>query len=189
MKIAEPDVKQCVDGDFGKAVEQSAFYNEIYTSAQPGASVFDLTFESCIFKGIDFSEIKLECVDMVDVVFENCNLSNKKFNKQYLSRVKFSNCRMTGISFIDSTLKDVQFIGCRADYINFTQANLKSVSVAEGNFGSMLFFETKIKNLYLNKVDLYGAEIVNTPLSGVDFSKCRLEGIRIDKIFAGNNNR
>ncbi|MDE6473476.1 MAG: pentapeptide repeat-containing protein [Clostridia bacterium] len=181
MKVSEPNIKNCVDGDFSKAFVDNEFNNQIYkVSSLQGVTISDVTFDSCIFQGINFTDIKLDGVDVIDVVFENCDLSNQKFFRRYLNRVKFVNCRMTGVSFIEAALKDVQIINCKAEYINLAQANIKTMTITKSNFEHMMFCETKIKNLQVDQVDFCHAEIVGTVLRDVDFSTCIFEGIRID---------
>ena len=40
------------------------------------------------------NNIELKNIELIDVIFENCDLSNKNLNNCFLQRVKFINCKI-----------------------------------------------------------------------------------------------
>lgn len=58
-------------------------------------------------ENIDFNNIQLNHIDLIDVTFDKCDLSNQNFDHQYFNRVQFKNCKLTGTTFIETNLKDV----------------------------------------------------------------------------------
>lgn len=181
VKISDPMINQCVDCDLSQSIEANYFYNGIYTfGVSETSTVYDAVFDCCVFRGVDFSNIKLDRVELVDVLFENCDLSNQVFDNKLIKRVRFDNCKMTGVSFVKSSLQDVRFVHCKATYINFAEAGIKLVEATDCNFEKLFLYAAKVKYLFLNNVDLMGAEISDTDLRGTDFSTCRIDGIRAD---------
>ena len=63
--------------------------------------------DSCVF-----NNIKLDNIDLVDVVFWNYGLSNQYFDNKLLSRVMFDNCKLLWIFFVSSSFKDIEFNSC-----------------------------------------------------------------------------
>ena len=64
-------------------------------------------------------KFQLKHLDLIDVTFDKCDLSNQNFDHQYLNRVQFKNCKLTGTSFIETNLKDVLFDHCQGRYSKF----------------------------------------------------------------------
>ncbi|UKI28441.1 MAG: pentapeptide repeat-containing protein [Clostridium sp.] len=56
-----------------------------------------------------FSNVNLEDVSLTDCRFDNCDLSNKCFDKMFITRCEFINSKMVGASFIGAVLKDAKF--------------------------------------------------------------------------------
>ena len=74
----------------------------------------------------DFN-IELNNVDLIDVIFDSCDLSNKGFNERLISRVEFINCKLVGTTFIDSSIRDVLFNKCQAKYNNISDSNIEGI--------------------------------------------------------------
>ena len=86
-----------------------------------------IAFKQVIFKNVIFNEIVFRCIDLVDIRFENCDLSNVDFSEGSLHRVEFINCKIIGINLSEATLRDVVFENCNGQYSFFTYSNCKQV--------------------------------------------------------------
>ncbi len=180
MNIDKPKISICEDYDIEKANEEYEFKNYTFSkNCNDALSIKELTIDSCIFKKIDFSNIDLD-VSLVDVIFDGCDLSNKKFDKKLLCRVEFRNCKMVGTSFIDSSLKSVLFINCSTKYLNFSNTRIEKMLVEDSNFAEASFMESDIKSIKFNKVLLERTEFFKVKLNKVDFSTCDISSTLFD---------
>lgn len=66
----------------------SAFKNEEHTA---------LHLDGCIFRNVFFEDCEFDAIDMIDTIFENCDLSNLHFTKGAIHRCVFRNCRCMGL--------------------------------------------------------------------------------------------
>ncbi len=181
MKISEPNVSHCLESSFEKAVKANSFNNGIFTTGLPDKyTISDAIFDSCIFNGLDFTNILFDNVELIDTVFENCDLSNKIFDNKLIRRVKFVNCKLTGISFVKASLQDIQIKSCKADYVNFAEAGIKNMCVDDSSLEKAYFCSTKIKNVIFNNVNFTGFEVIDSVLADIDFSTCKIDGMRSD---------
>ena len=81
MKIKEPKVLNLIEYNLKDACYENNFYGFIFNeNVRDIIHINDITIDSCVFKNIDFSNIEISKVDLVDVIFENCDLSNKVFD-------------------------------------------------------------------------------------------------------------
>ena len=106
MKINRPKIKYTEDSDIEYCLQNNDF-NNVHISDKEEIIVDNLTMDSCIFDKIIFS--KIENVSLMDVIFNDCDLSNVNFDNEYLTRVIFNNCKLSGTSFINSNLEDIEF--------------------------------------------------------------------------------
>ena len=143
-------------------------------------TICDKTIDSCIFDHIDFDLVKLENVELVDVIFENCNLSNQCFDKKCLYRVVFKNCKMIGSSFVDASLHDIKFDGCLTRYLNFSGAKIAGILIQNSELKEASFLENEIKNMTLDQVKFPQTEFMQTKLKEVDFSSCDITDATFD---------
>lgn len=72
--------KLVYDGVFEDDLEDETISNKFLNGNQKMIKIKNVTFENCFFKNVNFDNIEFDGVDFVDVVFENCDLSNKKFD-------------------------------------------------------------------------------------------------------------
>ena len=82
MKLNRPKTINCSDSNFNEAINDSFSNVIIETEPDERIVISDVTFDSCIFKNIDFFNIELNNVDLIDVIFDSCDLSNKEFNER-----------------------------------------------------------------------------------------------------------
>ena len=55
------------------------------------------TYDSCTFRGLDFSEGYLDGLSFIDCVFHDCNLSHANIGGSQFSGVSFRGCKMVGL--------------------------------------------------------------------------------------------
>ena len=74
-------------------------WKEWNLTASPSAmrSIPPCIWTGCVFRNVFFEDCEFDAIDMIDTVFENCELSNLHFNKGAIHRCVFRNCRCMGI--------------------------------------------------------------------------------------------
>ena len=85
---------------------------------------------------------------------------------------------MTGAAFDHMALRDVRFIGCQLTYASLSMCKLQDAAFEECVLRGAYLNSCTQKELMLSRCDLSAAEVLRTPLTGVDLSTCKLEGIR-----------
>jgi len=68
--------------------------------------------EQCQFENTIFTHNQFFRVEVTDVIFKNCDLSNCQFEKSSWYRVHFINCKLVGTTFDQSFFKDILFEAC-----------------------------------------------------------------------------
>ena len=71
-----------------------------------GQTLARLSVRCAEFRDCRFSGVLWTRCDLVDVAFENCDLSNCDLSDGYLSRVRFTDCRAVGLRLTKSVGKD-----------------------------------------------------------------------------------
>ena len=74
MKLNRPKTINCSASNFNEALNNSFSNVIIETEPDEKIVISDVTFDSCIFKNIDFFNIELNNVDLIDVIFDSCDL-------------------------------------------------------------------------------------------------------------------
>ena len=179
MKIKEPKLKKALFKEMPEGMEFSDTYFEEF----PFDEVKDVTFDGCVFKKIDFSNVNLEDVSLTDCKFDNCDLSNKCFDKMFITRCEFISSKMVGTGFIGAVLKDVKFSLVKGDYINFSGSKLSNVLFEETNLSYGYFSESEMKNVYFDKANLTNVMFYKVSHEELDLSNSTLDGIIIDAPF------
>ena len=66
---------------FADIEDEETVYNCFFEGEQKLTREIDfMSFDGCIFRNIDFTNINIKSIELVDVIFEDCDLSQKKFD-------------------------------------------------------------------------------------------------------------
>ena len=114
-----------------------------------------------------FTGAAVEGIDIVDVVFEACELSGATFERCSLERVVFRGCRMSGFTAPGLHGRDVLLVDCVLD-----QAWLRMCTLER----------TRLERCDLTGTDLYGSTISDSrlercTLDGTDWSQATLRAV------------
>ena len=129
----------------------------------------NVNFENCTFRYID----------LMDVTFEKCDLSNIDFSEGSIFRTEFVNCKMIGSKIEDAHLKDCLFKNILGDYSSFAFSKLNKVSFESSSFASSIFMEVKNKYMNFDDCNFKKSVFTKTYLEDVNLSNCEIDGIEI----------
>lgn len=114
-------------------------------------------------------------IDLIDCVFQDCNLSNASVKNCKISDVEFVNCKLTGVNFSES--KDFAFAAsfenCILDYTIFERKKLNKSVFSNCKIHNADFTQTDLSKCKVHNCDFWDAVFDGTNLSGVDFSNSK----------------
>lgn len=139
-----------------------------------------VTFDKIIFKNVTFTESTLTGVELTDVIFEQCDLSNVDFSDAIIHRTEFKDCKMIGTNLSSGTLRNVLFDSCIADYATFRYANTKQVFIQDSSLCKTDFSFSKSQKIELFRSNIDLAQFSGTELDGIDLSDCEFNGLGVD---------
>lgn len=138
-----------------------------------------LIIEQCQFEKMTFSADNFFRLEVTDVIFKDCDLSNCQFEKSSWYRVQFSNCKLVGTTFDQSLFKEVSFDNCNLNFANLNEMKLASVTFKTCQLTEINCMETSLKVTRFTKCELNNADFTNTPLNKSDLRSCQFEAIRV----------
>ena len=96
-----------------------------------GRDLSGLEVRGCVLEGCSLQGCLLEGTALVDVVFQDCDLSNLCLREGFLERCRFASCKCVGADFSGGVLKDVAFAGGTLRYANLDRTRLTRVLLEE----------------------------------------------------------
>lgn len=176
----EPLIKNLRERCWDEFQEEGFSHALIKGNPPLGFSLSDLTVDSVIFEGVDFSSLPLDKVDFQNVIFRHCSLVNHDFSKRYFGRVRFESCNLLGTKWIEASILDVVFKESNLALANFSSSEMKVVFFDSSRLNEAYFSETLLKDVSFEASDLSGTEFFKTPLSGIDISSDKVEGLHCE---------
>jgi uncharacterized protein YjbI with pentapeptide repeats len=126
------------------------------------------------FQNCSFTHCHFEKAVFVDVVFQNCDLSNSRFRGAFFERCQFLSCKAIGVDMSDTRIKHVAFRQTKLLYTFFDKSKISDVLFDEIDFTESSMIEASFKNFTVRDVKFIRNNFFKTPLCGVDLSRCDL---------------
>lgn len=182
MKIEPPKIPselaiiKIMDVDSNGSFDMGTIQDCVIENLEANKTIFD----QIIFKNVTFTETALTGVELTDVIFEKCDLSNVNFSGAIIHRTEFKECKMIGIDLTDATLRNVLFDHCVADYATFRFTNTKQVIVQDSTLCKADFYHSKLNKIELYRSNIDQAQFSGTELNGIDLSDCEFNGLGVE---------
>lgn len=157
----------------GNEYEDVVFQDGVISSEVLG----QVYFRRVHFKNITFEAVAFEQLELVDCVFDGCNLSNTEMVDAIIHRTAFNDAKLVGTNFSGSTFVGVSLTGCLADYSAFNDANIKRVLIQETSLIAAEMIDVKWEKLGMHQCRLDGLQLFHTRLKGLDVRTCQFEGV------------
>src|SRR5690625_1837181 len=116
-------------------------------------------------------------LELVDVIFEKCNLSNTEMIGAIIHRTAFEQTKLVGTNLSDSTCIGVSFNDCQANYSAFNYATLKRVLFQETSLIASEMMDMTWERLTFERCRLDALTMFHTTLSCLDLHSCTFEQI------------
>ncbi|MFB9974287.1 pentapeptide repeat-containing protein [Allobacillus sp. SKP2-8] len=180
--IESPDLPQQLETTELNTLEDASEIEMVQIDIiAPGIEAEHVRFQESYIKGVHFDAAKLPHSSWVDVIFENCDLSNVKLTNTQMNRVEFRNCKLVGTDFDRADLRDVRMIDCQAPYTLFNLTNMQDVAFSDCLLKSANFIESEFFNVQFGSSTIDDVQFTGTSLKDVDLSNCELRQIHIQK--------
>jgi uncharacterized protein YjbI with pentapeptide repeats len=145
-----------------------------------GEELNKLVLSRVSFKGVRLLNSSFRRADVTDTVFDNCDLSNTRFEEGILHRVHFKDCKLLGLDLSQANLKNVTFENCILNISSFIDAKLKQVLFEKSTLQTANFYDCHLEKATFDRCDLNDIDFTVTNLNGIDISSSFFERIRIE---------
>lgn len=133
--------------------------------------------KNCCFDKITYEDCKEEDSYFLDVVFQNCDLSNMLFYGCLFRRVQFINCKLMGTDFSESVFDNVLLKDCSCRFANFAFMKNKETIYQLCDFTQASIIETNLKKSSFDECTFNQCELHHASLDHIDLSTCDLNNI------------
>jgi fluoroquinolone resistance protein len=146
-------------------------YEQAFSRDEMWGDLRDARFDSCTFRGVDWSGKDLRGARFEDCVFHECDWSNARMLGVGLQDVRFEKCKMVGVDFaVCNTLGwKVQVVDCRLDSANFEGMDVRGMTWKGGRAQGADFTGAQADGVDFDGVDLTDAVFERTRLEGANF--------------------
>lgn len=125
-----------------------------------------------------------EKLQTMEVMWEQCDVSNTKMYESNWWKVKMVNCKLVGTHVNASILENVEFDSVKAEYLQVRYGKLRNVVFKDSDLKMADFSNSDLsgcvlKNCDLQEAEFYGAKLVGTDLRGSNLDKIKLSVVEI----------
>tara|TARA_R110002167_G_scaffold1903_9_gene9418 strand:- start:581 stop:1177 length:597 start_codon:yes stop_codon:yes gene_type:complete len=144
------------------------------------------------FKGLDFSDVKVQTVEFDDCTFEQCNFSGAIFSRCNFVNCEFTNCNLSVVKmeyskFSDVCFRDSKLVGIDwtkvawprllfSSPVKFYKSILNDCSFHGLSLPDLVLEECRAHNVDFRDGDFTNANFTYSDLSGCFFAKTNLTG-------------
>lgn len=172
-KIQSPDLPQDLDVLTIDKVDDRSTYELVEFKDFPNSVYAEhVRFQEMRIKGVVFEDIQLPSSSWIDVVFENCDLTNLNLSMARFTRVEFVHCKLVGVDFDQATFNDVVFYQCQAPYSLFNLAEFQDVRFDQCLLKGANFIDANMTFLDFTNSVIEDVQFTGTSLSNIDLSQC-----------------
>ncbi|MBO9608454.1 MAG: pentapeptide repeat-containing protein [Paenibacillaceae bacterium] len=139
-----------------------------------------VSFEQFMFRQVTFTSCSFTGMELTDVVFDSCDLSNTVLTESFLHRTVFRNCKLIGTDFTGSKFRNVRFRDCVGDYASFRFADFRQAAFERCSLVGADYFHAGLGKTVFSVCRIDQANMAGTKLEGIDLSDCEFAGIKVD---------
>lgn len=151
--------------------------NDQFIDSQEASKV---SFEKVLFRNVTITESSLSGIELTDVIFERCDLSNVNFSDAFVHRTEFRNCKLIGTDFTRGRFQNVLITDCIGDYATFRFANFKQIAFVDSSLIGADYYQSVVSKISFNRCNLDQAMLSGTKLNGIDLSDCEFSGLNVE---------
>ncbi len=139
-----------------------------------------VSFDKVIFRNVTIAESTLHAIELTDVIFENCDLSNVNFSDAFVHRTEFRNCKLIGTDFSRGRFQNVRMVDCIGDFASFRFGKLKGTVFTNCRLVSSDYYQAVLTHVEFLECDIDQATLAGCRLKEIDLSDCSFTGVHVD---------
>ncbi|MEK5082652.1 pentapeptide repeat-containing protein [Bacillus sp. FSL H8-0515] len=144
-----------------------------------GEDIERLCVEKTIFRNVVFIDVSFRHIELTDVIFEKCGLSNADFSGAVVHRTSVKQSKMVGMNAAESTLRNVSFEECHGHFSSFSYSNMRQVRFDRCTLVQSEYSNMALQQTHFDACELEGASFFGTSLQNMDLSTCRFEQLHV----------
>lgn len=126
-----------------------------------------IKFNHCIFQWTDFTDVEV----FFACTFESCDFTNARLNGVNIKNCGFLSCQFKNASFFATTFDDCKMTGS-----DFADADCAMLRVVGGDWSYTSLRKQSFQKQNLSDMRFYGAD-----LTGCHFNQCKMNGCEFDE--------
>lgn len=139
-----------------------------------------VSFEKVMFKNVTVTDSSLIGIELTDVIFDKCDLSNVCLTDSFFHRTEFRNCKLIGTDFTRSRFQNVRFVSCSGDYAAFRFCKFKQAAFEGSSLISADYFHSALHKTWFTACQINQANLSGVKLEGIDLSDCEFDGLTVE---------
>lgn len=155
-------------------------YKKIIDDELVNKDKYRIVLDTCKLKNVRFNDNNFYRSEFIDVIFDNCDLSNNTFENCIFIRCEFKSCKLLGSTFYSCAISDVLIEDSISKYVVIAENKITSFDIINSSFEESSFFDNNLKNTIFESVNFKKAIFSETKLKDIDLSTCNIDNIRID---------
>ena len=141
-----------------------------------------MSFENCLFQRVNLIGSAWKHLRLVDVQFNDCDVSGARWPEASLERVSFTDCRLLGFQNPEARFRHVQFTRVLAQLALWYTLDGRNTWWQDSDLGATSFLEAKLPGAVFracnpHRTDFLGATLTGSDLRGSVLTRTRL-GLR-----------
>jgi uncharacterized protein YjbI with pentapeptide repeats len=137
-----------------------------------------LTLTHARLAGVRLPGATFEDAEMVDVVWDDCDLAGLTLASTVLRRVTFRRCRLTSLVAADLVASDVWFLECRMEEAWLRAARVERADLSACDLTGSDWYGARVTKTRIRDSRLDGAELSQSRLDGVALHGTSIDGVR-----------
>lgn len=160
-------------------VDEEMIYDSHFKDIIVSSIYRNIKIDGCTFTNCKFTNLDLEQIEWIDVVFDHCEFDCVFLSGFTLCRVHFIGCRVSGLEMTNALIQDVLFQSTKGNYCNFSGSKIKDCAFTQSDFSFSSFVHCDWMHSSFDYCNLDDSEWLNTPLKGIDFSTSSISNILV----------
>jgi len=126
-----------------------------------------IKFSNCLFRWTDFTDVEV----LYGCTFESCDFTNARLNGVNIKNCNFLSCKFENTSFFATTLDDCKMTGS-----DFMDADCAMLQIVGGDWSY-----TNLRKQSFQKQDLSNIRFSSADLSECHFNQCKMNNCEFDE--------
>ena len=166
------------DVDVSEVCDGARFERVRIVGTSTGLEAHDVELNESLASSVVLSGGTFVGVQIIDVLFDGCDLSGLTLREATLRRVEFRDCRLSGLVLPEARLYDVRFVGCKLNDASLRRVVGERVHAEDSMLVGADFYGAKLSDARMIDCDLTGVDFSQSAVHGARFHGSKLDGLK-----------